>query len=98
MLTKSINLNKKFYFLFLLIIALFVLFAVSSIFTVREINTLQNETADYRQVQAKVKIGKNLQLRIANIWQFITDASLTKDKTVIEEEAKPNLDKIRKDI
>lgn len=33
---------------------------------------------------------QELQLAVANVWQFITDASLTRDREVIEKEAAPN--------
>lgn len=43
--------------------------------------------------QEEIFLTQELQLQVANVWQFITDASLTKDKTVIEKEAKPAYDK-----
>ncbi|MBI5308457.1 MAG: methyl-accepting chemotaxis protein, partial [Planctomycetes bacterium] len=42
-----------------------------------------------------IKTGKELQLKVANVWQFITDASLTKDKNVIDSEARPNWEEAR---
>jgi methyl-accepting chemotaxis protein len=35
---------------------------------------------------------KDLQFHVANVWQFFTDASLTKDPSVVESEAKPQLE------
>lgn len=33
---------------------------------------------------------RQMQMAVANVWQFITDASLTKDRGVIDKEARPN--------
>ncbi len=57
-----------------------------------EMQRLRGDILTYELIQNEVKIGKALQLNISLIWQFFTDASLTKDAEVINEEAKPNLD------
>jgi methyl-accepting chemotaxis protein len=68
------------------------------VFVIGEMTEFKQDVINYRTVQHEVKIAKDLQLRVANIWQFFTDASLTKDRKVIDEEAKPNLDLAYKDI
>ncbi|MDZ4163852.1 MAG: methyl-accepting chemotaxis protein, partial [Smithellaceae bacterium] len=45
----------------------------------------------YKSRQAAVNTASELQLNVSQIWQFMTDASLTRDKRVIEKEAKPKL-------
>ncbi len=86
------TIGKKLYIAFG-IISLVVLMVIGfSIYVVGELREFSNDTKNYSSIQEKVKTGKDLQLRIANVWQFFTDASLTKDRKVIEEEAKPNFD------
>lgn len=63
-----------------------------SVFVVRQMYEFKGDINHYKSIQEEIKTGKELQLRVANIWQFITDASLTKDKNVIDSEARPNLD------
>ena len=46
----------------------------------------------------EVEAGRALQLHVANVWQFFTDASLTRDRKVITEEAKPNYEEAQKAI
>ncbi|MFB6356796.1 MAG: methyl-accepting chemotaxis protein [bacterium] len=52
----------------------------------------------YANIQKEVQKAKELELKVANVWQFYTDASLTGDEAVIEQEAKPNLKQARKTI
>jgi methyl-accepting chemotaxis protein len=47
----------------------------------------------YEILQEEISLTQDLQLQVANVWQFITDASLTRDKEVIEKEAKPAYEK-----
>lgn len=63
-----------------------------SVFVVRQMWEFKGDINHYKSIQEEIKTGKELQLKVANIWQFITDASLTKDKKVIDSEARPNLD------
>ncbi|MGC4122120.1 MAG: hypothetical protein QM765_47580 [Myxococcales bacterium] len=41
-------------------------------------------------VNARISKAKDLQLNVANVWQFYTDASLTRSDEVVREEAKPS--------
>lgn len=52
---------------------------------------LEHEINQYSEHQDLRQQSQRLQLRVANVWQFYTDASLTGDESVIEEEAQPNL-------
>ncbi len=63
-----------------------------SVLRFQEIKELKQSITNYRSQMDQIKTAKELQLHVANVWQFITDASLTKDKAVIDEEAKPNLE------
>jgi len=61
-----------------------------SVFVVRQMCEFKVDINHYKNIQEEIKTGKELQLKVVNIWQFITDASLTKDKNVIDSEARPN--------
>jgi len=61
--------------------------------TVKGLNGVRAQLVNYETHQEEVSLSQELQLQAANVWQFITDASLTKDKEVIEKEAKPAYDK-----
>lgn len=63
-----------------------------SIITIREATEFNSDLSSYKESMATIGKAKELQLQVANVWQFITDASLTKDKSVIEKEARPNLE------
>jgi methyl-accepting chemotaxis protein len=63
-------------------------------FTYR-LGALETEIQQYSSHQDLRQKSQRLQLRVANVWQFYTDASLTGDESVIEEEAQPNLEKAR---
>lgn len=95
MKNNKFSIEKKLYGSFGFIILLFAAFAI---FVVYELNAFKNDVSGYRAIQEEIKTAKDLQLDIANVWQFITDASLTKDKTVIDEEAKPYLQNAYKNI
>jgi methyl-accepting chemotaxis protein len=63
-----------------------------SLYVKSQMNEFRRDITDYRDIQHEIKSAKDLQLNILNVWQFITDASLTKDAAVISGEAKPNYD------
>ncbi|NPA39217.1 MAG: methyl-accepting chemotaxis protein [Thermodesulfobacteria bacterium] len=52
----------------------------------------------FYELQQKMLIGEELKYNIANLWQYFTDASLTKEKETISKEAKPILDTIFQDL
>lgn len=51
-----------------------------------------------RELQERSDQFRDLRLYVANVWQFFTDASLTKDANVITEEAAPNRDALFKGL
>ncbi len=61
-------------------------------FIVSQLGHLQGDAAALDVVAQEESHCKNLQLNAANLWQFFTDASLTKDLAVIQAEAKPQYD------
>ena len=48
--------------------------------------------SDYIEIQKEVKAAKDLTLNASQIWQFATDAALTKDRKVLTQKAKAALD------
>ncbi|MBI5361386.1 MAG: methyl-accepting chemotaxis protein [Planctomycetes bacterium] len=65
-----------------------VLFAVFGVFVVDKLLEFRNDIANYRTIQQKVETARVLQMHIINIWQFMTDASLTKEQSVIDTDVK----------
>ncbi|MBI5442942.1 MAG: methyl-accepting chemotaxis protein [Deltaproteobacteria bacterium] len=63
-----------------------------SAFTVEKLHGIRAAVLRYGALQEESILTKELQLQVANVWQFLTDASLTQDRKVIEEEAKPALE------
>jgi methyl-accepting chemotaxis protein len=54
-----------------------------------EVVRFSEEKAELDQVDQQISIFKDVQLSTAGVWQFYTDASLTRDREVIEKEALP---------
>lgn len=92
------TIEKKLNASFILIILCVLSVLALSFFVIGQMKELNGDIEHYRRIQNEVKLTKDLQLKVANIWQFFTDASLTKDRKVIEEEARPNLDAALKDV
>lgn len=61
--------------------------------TVKGLAGVSGELVRYERLQDETAQTQELQLQVANVWQFMTDASLTREKEVIEKEAKPAYDK-----
>lgn len=72
--------------------ALVLLCILIPLFSVNGLNGMQVKLSNYKATQAEVALTQSLQLEVANVWQFMTDACLTKDKEVIRTEAKPSYD------
>jgi len=92
------TIEKKLNASFVLIILCVLSVLALSFFVIGQMKELNGDLEHYRRIQTEVKLTKDLQLKVANIWQFFTDASLTKDRKVIEEEARPNLDAALKNV
>lgn len=61
--------------------------------TINGNNQLKLEVVRFQKAKQELALAKDLQMEISKVWQFITDASLTKDHKVIIEEAKPAFEK-----
>ncbi len=72
---------------------LFAVFAFFAIYVIIEIMEFREDLSTYNATETRIKDAKSIQLYIANVWQFFTDASLTRDDNVIAKEARPNYDK-----
>ncbi len=66
---------------------------LSPLLTSNGLHGVSTALAKYEMLQDEISLTQELQLQVANVWQFITDASLTKEKEVIEKEAKPAYEK-----
>ena len=76
-----------------------VLIAAVSIFIIAEMREFRDDLAQYKQSQdEEIRIARHLQLMTSYVWQYITDASLTKDQEVIEKETRASLDAALQDI
>jgi methyl-accepting chemotaxis protein len=71
---------------------------VSSIIIVSTMKEFQAELNNYRSHQEIVKKAGELQLAVSQLWQFTTDAALTRQKKVIDQEVKQMLNKGYSDI
>ncbi|MEE8574350.1 MAG: methyl-accepting chemotaxis protein, partial [Thermodesulfobacteriota bacterium] len=78
--------------LFVVFGMLFLLIGGFAFYVSSDLKEFNEDIAAYRDIQKEIKTASALQLNVANVWQFFTDASLTRNKAVIDEEAKPNLD------
>ena len=76
-----------------------VLIAAVSIFIIGEMREFRNNLDEYKQQQEQeIRVAKHLQLMMSYVWQYTTDASLTRDKGVIEKETKASFDAAQQDI
>jgi methyl-accepting chemotaxis protein len=57
------------------------------------LKAIGNELIAYEAQQEEISLSQELQLQAANIWQFMTDASLTRERDSIDKEAKAAFDK-----
>ncbi len=66
-----------------------ILVLIFSIYNVLQYDEFSNDINEYADLQDEILIGNKIQLQMTNLWQFFTDASLTKDESVIKGEANP---------
>lgn len=92
---NKLPLGKKLSVAFFIMLLSSTVFATIVIFSLLSIKS-SDELLEVRMKQ--VAYLKDVQLDIANIWQFSTDASLTQDKSVIENKVKPNSEDAKKKI
>ena len=94
----KLTISAKFLIVCMSVFAVLLLFIGYSISTSSLIKEFRDDIVNYSNIQNEITISKNIQLNITNIWQFITDASLTKNHAVIEEEARVSLEGALSDI
>ncbi len=86
------------YKLILLFGVMAVLFTGFSFYVRGDLKEFESDIARARVIQEEMMTAKDIQLNVLNVWQFITDASLTKDRSVIDKEAAPNLKAAKESI
>ena len=69
-----------------------------AVLTSNGLHKVRTELSSYEDAQHEVVLAQELQLQVANVWQFMTDASLTREKSSIEKDAKLAYDKSLKII
>lgn len=82
-------------------LAFFVVLLGSIVFSsivVFRLVTIKSTDEELETNTNQVFLLKDVQLNIANIWQYSTDASLTQDKSVIDVKVKQNVDEAKKKI
>ena len=75
-----------------------VVMSLFSIYVIKQMAEFKGDIAEYSAHQKEARLSYNLQVDVTNLWQFFTDASLTKDMTVVEKEAKPVFENAQKTI
>ena len=92
------TISSKLLIVCLSVLGVFLLFVGYSISTSSLIKEFRDDMMVYTEIQDEIHVAKDLQLNMLNIWQFFTDASLTRDHAVVEEEARVYYDKALRDI
>lgn len=75
-----------------------VVMALFSVYVIKQMSEFKGDIADYSAHQKEARLSYSLQVDVTNLWQFFTDASLTKDMSVVEKEAKPVFENAQKTI
>ena len=83
----KLSIGHKLFGAFGIIIVLLIVF---SAYVMSDLNEFKEDVSSYSGIAEEISTAQELQLNVANVWQFLTDASLTRDAGVIEEEARPN--------
>ena len=79
---KNLKISHRLLLGFGIMILILFLFGI---FSVSQILHLEKKVKDYMMIQKKIDIGAKIQFHVTNLWQFFTDASLTKEKEAVEE-------------
>ncbi|MFZ6034052.1 MAG: HAMP domain-containing protein [Melioribacter sp.] len=96
-LVNNASVKQKVAFGFGLIMLLSLIFAVGMFTTLLTLKSGANQLAEGNP---KVSLSKSAQLNIVNMWQYLTDASLTQEQEALNEaalnlqEAKENIDRL----
>ncbi|ACM20943.1 methyl-accepting chemotaxis sensory transducer, class 40H [Geotalea daltonii FRC-32] len=92
----SFTMGKKLYLVIILVATMVVLNILSSSMVAGALRTIKEQAGTMRGNSEEGRLTQELQLQVANVWQYITDASLVKEREVIDNEAKPAYDKALK--
>lgn len=87
------SIKKKLYFALGMVFVVMFTVVASSLYSYIGSQQLKLNVRNFQKAKSTLIQAKELQLQVSKVWQFITDASLTKDRKVIDEEAKPLYDK-----
>ncbi|MDH4128503.1 MAG: methyl-accepting chemotaxis protein [Spirochaetota bacterium] len=91
----NLTIGKKLYLSFGLMIVVTLGFSIYVVFNQYE---FKSDVTNYKNIQLEVKLTKDLQLSVANIWQYMTDFSLTREEESMEKNAKPELKRATEQI
>jgi len=91
----KLSIGNKLMLLFGIMAAIFISF---TLYVRIDLKEFEGDITRSRITEEEIMLAKNLQLHILNVGQFMTDASLTKDRNVIDKEAKPNLQDAKSSI
>ncbi|UCD34524.1 MAG: methyl-accepting chemotaxis protein [Nitrospiraceae bacterium] len=83
----KLTIGNKLLLLFAVLVVMFIIFAL---YVRHDLKEYERDFESAGVVQKKILIAKDIQLHVLNLWQYMTDASLTKDMTVIEKKARPH--------
>ncbi|MFA6025584.1 MAG: HAMP domain-containing methyl-accepting chemotaxis protein [Ignavibacteriaceae bacterium] len=78
---KNLSVRTK---MFLGLGAISTMMVFAAMYVVLQMSEFKSDVHAYSLDEEKIASSKNLQLRVANIWQFATDASLVKDKSSLD--------------
>jgi len=95
---QNATINRKLYVSFAFVLVMMLLVTAFSFFVIGKLEEFRRDVARVMAAQDEIGAKKDLQLQVANVRQLITNASLTKDRKVIEEEATPSFETALKDI
>ncbi len=95
---RKLTIRKRLLFITGLVALLAFLFSAFSLLVYRETSSLRDKITAYREIHDKAKIAKDLQLEISHVWQYATDASLTKKQRIIEEETQNAIEMAVKNV
>ncbi|MBI5634166.1 MAG: CZB domain-containing protein [Nitrospirae bacterium] len=92
----NITVSRKLYISIVLVVLIVLCTTFFSGYIYLRLKQMKHDVNSGYALSEKVGEGHILQLHVANVWQFFTDASLTRDRKVIAEEAKPNYEAAQK--
>ena len=95
---QNATINRKLYVSFAFVLVMMLLVTAFSFFVIGKLEEFRRDVARVMAAQDEIGAKKDLQLQVANVRQLITNASLTKDRKVIAEEATPSFETALKDI